>query len=291
VFFIKKFATAVLQFFLAIVGIICVSALPSLFQGMEIDVGRFIETTGELGKKLFTLTELTYWTNAHTSRPLFPEIFTYYSESILLFLFAFGLSIIFALIWTTIILHLKQKYIHKLKVILAFLESIPDLFIIVSFQLLIIWIYKQTDILLFNIASFGEEKSIFLPVVCLSILPTVMQMRILLLQAESELQKDYVFYAKAKGFTFMYIWRNHVLRNVAFTMIHYSKTIVWVTLSNLLMIEYLFNVRGIVYFTLKHPMPEVFLVCLLLIYVPFFVIYKVYDFVVPQVMKGEVSSV
>ncbi|SCN40419.1 Protein of unknown function [Bacillus wiedmannii] len=56
--------------------------------------------------------------------------------------------------------------------VFEFLESIPDILLIIGLQLLIVWIYKKTNLLIMNIARVGDESIVFLPVLCLS-LPTI----------------------------------------------------------------------------------------------------------------------
>ncbi|BBW98810.1 ABC transporter permease subunit [Geobacillus subterraneus] len=107
--------------------------------------------------------------------------------------------------------------------ILAFFESLPDLLIIVTFQLIVIAIFKKTGWLIFQPASIGEERSLFLPIACLSIPISLLFAKLLLQQYENELRKPYVEYAFSKGLSFFYILNKHVLRNVALGLLYYSK--------------------------------------------------------------------
>ncbi|MDP7981176.1 ABC transporter permease subunit [Bacillus sp. WLY-B-L8] len=281
---IQKISTAIIQLILAIAGILCLSSLPSLFKGMEIDINNYFKALGDLCKKLLDFSHLTYGKGL---RPIFPQILEFYWQSLGLFMLALVISVLCAFCFTYLIIRFFYEKVKRMKFVLVILESIPDLFIIMCFQIVVLWLFQKTDIMVFNIATTWQEKSILMPVVCLSIPPTIMLTRIFLLQVEAELQKDYIAYARAKGLNFYHIFRHHVLRNVLFSMFHYSKTIVWFMFSNLLMVEYLFNVLGIVSFVLKYPFPEVFVVTLLLLYIPFFIIYKAYDLFVPAVMRGE----
>ena len=79
----------------------------------------------------------------------------------------------------------------------------------------------------------------------------------------------------------------HVLRNVAPGLIYYSKTMIWFMLSNLIIIEYVFNVSGITAFLLEYHTPEVFALGLLLLYIPVFLFYKISYLFLPQMWKGE----
>lgn len=281
---IQKVTTAITQLILAVAGILCLSSLPSLFKGMEFDINNYFKALGGLCKKLLDFSHLTY---GKSLRPIFPQVFEFYWQSLWLFMLSLFIAVVCAFCLTYLLIRFFYEKLKRMKFVLVILESVPDLFIIMCFQILVLWLFKKTDIMVFNIATTWQKQSILMPVVCLSIPPTIMLTRIFLLQVEAELQKDYIAYARAKGLNFYHIFRHHVLRNVLFTMFHYSKTIVWFMFSNLLMVEYLFNVPGIVYFVLKYPFPEVFVVTLLLLYIPFFIIYKAYDLFVPAVMRGE----
>ncbi|WP_223812880.1 hypothetical protein [Geobacillus sp. 47C-IIb] len=52
---------------------------------------------------------------------------------------------------------------ERIKMILGLFESLPDLLIIVTFQLIVIVIFKKTGWLIFQLASAGEERSLFCP--------------------------------------------------------------------------------------------------------------------------------
>ncbi|CAM4193483.1 ABC transporter permease subunit [Bacillus manliponensis] len=279
----KKMTTAIIQLLLAIAGILCLSSLPSLFKGMKVDIEGYFTSLLELVGNVLNIANITYGQN----RPLFPEVFRFYWESLSLFMLALLLSTVCALVLTYIIVYFFRNHLKRMKFFLVLFESIPDLFIIMCFQIFVVALFQATGIVVFNIATTMHQKSMLMPILCLSIPPTIMLTRIFLVQVEAELSKDYVAYARAKGLSFYHIFTRHILGNVLFTMFHYSKTIVWFMFSNLLMIEYLFNVPGIVYFIFKYPFPEVFVVVLLLLYVPFFILYKAYDIFVPSVMKGE----
>ncbi|MBO9129189.1 ABC transporter permease subunit [Bacillus sp. 165] len=144
--------------------------------------------------------------------------------------------------------------------------------------------------MVFNIASTAEHKSVILPAVCLSIPVIPMLVKILLFRFEGEMEKDYVTYAKAKGMQPLYILNVHVLRNVMFSIMQFMKTSIWFMLSNLFINEILFNIPGIFNFIKQYTTvqtPELFAIALFLIYFPIFLIFELYDAVIPKVMKGK----
>ena len=62
---------------------------------------------------------------------------------------------------------------HRIKSFLIFLESIPDILLILVSQILVIW-FLNKQVLPFQIASIGGESIRGLPILCLSIPTTIM---------------------------------------------------------------------------------------------------------------------
>src|SRR5699024_11723242 len=80
-----------------------------------------------------------------------------------------------------------------------------------------------------------------------------------------ELNKSYVDLAKSRGLNDSELLFNHVLRNAIISIFAHSKSILWFMLSNLLLIEYVFNLAGLMRFMFDFYSPEVLTVGLLLI--------------------------
>jgi peptide/nickel transport system permease protein len=280
---IQSVAKMMLECLAAILGVVMVSGLPSLFDNISINVKEYVETLGYIIMKLIHPLSIEYGMN----RKVFPQILIHYRESLLLC----GLAIVAALVLAWGITHITllffRRHMERIQMILAFFESLPDLLIIVTFQFIVIAIFKKTGWLIFQLASIGEERSLFLPVICLSIPISLLFAKLLLQQYENELRKPYVEYAFSKGLSFFYILNKHVLRNVALGLLYYSKTMIWFMLSNLIMIEYVFNVSGITAFLLEYHTPEVFALGVLLLYIPVFLFYKIFYLFLPQLWKGE----
>ena len=272
-----------IQLLLTCIGMILISALPSLFLGMKIHIPSYIEEIRFLCNKLLHFSDLTYVTK-NISRPLFPQILLQYKQTVVILLLALCIASFVSFLLTVIILRLPHSISRKIVALFIFLESLPDILIIISFQFIVVWTFQQTNIMIFQIASIGETKSIFLPVVCLSIPVTFLFVKILLQLIREEIEKEYVKYAKAKGFGEMYILFHHILRNIFFHLMAYGKTIVWFMLSNLILIEYVFNVNGLLSFLLQYPTSEVFFVGFFLLYIPFLILFTFYKWFVPTVM-------
>ena len=272
-----------IQFIISILGIICLGALPKLFYGFELNASKYIKSLKEVFVNLMDISNLQYVRDKF----LFPQLFIHYKETIVIFLAAFFISLFVAFCIVYVIMSSSPRIQHRIKSFLIFLESIPDILLILGSQILVIWFFKQTGFLPFQIASIGGESIRGLPIFCLSIPTTIMFVKMLVLRFENELEKDYVLFAKAKGLNRFHILNRHILRNVLLSTLFFAKTNVFFMLSNLYIIEWIFNTGGIFMFLKSYEgiRVEVFIVSVLLIYIPIFILFKLFHYLIPAAMK------
>lgn len=200
---------------------------------------------------------------------VFPTIWDNYRYSLTIFLSSLLIAFVTSIILTYITILSVGKWKTLLKNTFSFLEALPDIFIIFVIQLVTLWIYKQTDILLFPIAG-AFEKVYALPIFTLSILPSLFLYRIMLLMVTEEYEKPYVMLVKGKGFNGHFIFIKHIFRNSLIGVASHIKPLVWFMLSNLIIMERLFNIYGITHFILEYPRPDILAVSLILFYIPIF---------------------
>ncbi|PGD54870.1 peptide ABC transporter permease [Bacillus wiedmannii] len=285
----QTYLTIPFHLFLSFIIIIFIGTLPHLFIGMKIDFNNYLHTLMDVTSKLIGADPLTY---TKFAKPLFPQILIQYGNTVIIFLAALFISVLVSFMTVYALLLLPVKKRERIKSFFLLLEAIPDIFIILCLQLLVVWIYKQTNFLIANIAGTKDNSILLFPIICLS-LPTILMFnKLLLLRFENELQKDYTLLARAKGFDTFYILNHHVLRNVFLSTLYFSRTNIWYMLSNLYIIEYLLNVQGIftflkTYNTELEPAPEIFCVTLFLIYIPIFIVFKLFNIFIPDELKGE----
>ncbi|ODG93394.1 MULTISPECIES: ABC transporter permease subunit [Bacillaceae] len=202
------------------------------------------------------------------------------------FICTFTLGILFS--YVTYLLTPKMQRVVKEGLFL--LQSIPDVIFIFAVQLFIIWLYKKTNILIVDPVA-GLKKVYVLPILVVSILPGIMLFQMTFLAIEEESKKTYVEFAKAKGLSNGWILFKHILRNVVVTLFSHSHFLFWLLVSNLLIVEYLFNIHGffhLLYTTLKTP--DVFYVCLLTLFFPFFIIETIFNVVAIKLTGKEQSE-
>ncbi|NRR15736.1 ABC transporter permease subunit [Bacillus pacificus] len=275
-----------LQLVAAIVCIICLGALPRLFKGLQIDLIGFWNTIVFLGGKLLQPGEITY--GFRDSRKLFPQIWIHYIETMIVFLSAFLLSLLIAyilVIWVLQRSHMKQKMWNG---IFLTLESIPDILLILLSQLLVVIIFQKTGFMPIKLAGLGEERIRLLPIICLTIPTTLLFIKLLLLRFKEELEKDYSLFAKSKGLSLRYILTHHISRNVLLTTIYYAKTNILFMLSNLYIIEWIFNTYGMFVFVKENSKLEIFTVSLVILYVPLFILFRILHTLLQNVIKERV---
>ncbi|SET22812.1 peptide/nickel transport system permease protein [Salinibacillus kushneri] len=276
----------VVYYILGIFGILCISVMPKRFMEAQLPETGGIFHIGEYVKTLwhfiieFSNPESWVYMYGRPPKP-FPlletiwEPFVYSMQIVIGALFAgFFLALLLALFAN----FLPKPILHPLKRLLEFLESIPDLVVAILLQMLVIWIYQATDIRLFNVATYMDQKVYAGPIITLAILPMVTLFKFLLHLMEEERLRDYVVFAKSKGMKERVIVLHHILKNIAPSAFHHSKVIVWGTLSSLFIIERIFNINGITFYMTESLQPMVIAISLILLFTPFFLFFQGIDF-------------
>jgi len=146
---------------------------------------------------------------------------------------------------------MSEKWVNSF---LGFIGIIPDFILVLLLQLLVTYIYKETGVKVVKVASLSTgDPAIFLPIFTLSILPLFYLIRTLNDKTYEVLTEDYILTAKAKGLTKRYIYKNHVTSNVLPFLKADLYKIVGISLSNLFIIEYLYNTRGLTEILFEYP--------------------------------------
>ncbi|WP_137792131.1 ABC transporter permease subunit [Bacillus sp. E(2018)] len=261
-----------LSMVLSVIGIILLGSVPYMFSGMTFNTSGYLDGITEMFKVMLNPEEIMYFAESGPY-PLFPSMWGIYGYSITILFAAFFIAIIVALLFALCIFMLPSGIKNRIRVFSFIFESIPDVLIAIGIQFFIVWFFKKTNILLFQIVSLYDQKTYFVPILCLTILPTFLILRILLLNIEEEYGKLYVDTARSKGMgRFRILWR-HVLPNTLLSVFHQSRNILWFMLSNLLMIEFLFNIYGITSLIRTSGNPAVFTISMLLLFVPMFLFF------------------
>jgi peptide/nickel transport system permease protein len=165
--------------------------------------------------------------------------------------------------------------------ILSFIEiirSVPDVLWMFLLQVFFIWIFKAYGVKLVQTVSLGaDNQAVLLPLISLSLPIFLFLTQIIVLKIFEELDKQYVTFAKSKGLSYLYLLNIHVIRNIRQDLLGHFKTIIWMMLSTLVMVEYVFNMDGLMLFNIKRISVELFVFSSILFFTPFFIIYRLID--------------
>ncbi|RZT24187.1 MULTISPECIES: ABC transporter permease subunit [Fictibacillus] len=224
--------------------------------------------------QLTDITNTTFYNNG-INKPLLPMLMEVYPQSISFLIGGLFLSLLFGITFTILYMNFPVVVKNFIKKCILAIETLPDVFVILLVQLAVIWIYKNTGLLMFNIVNVYKTKAYFLPTLAISILPTLYVIKYLILTMEEESTKIYVEFAKGKGLKKIYILLAYLLKNTAAQLFGQLKNIFWILLSNLLMLEIIFNIYGITRFVADYGVenPHLAAISLIAIFLPFFVLF------------------
>ncbi|MGR3765802.1 ABC transporter permease subunit [Rossellomorea sp. NS-SX7] len=208
--------------------------------------------------------------------PIFPMLLKLFGYSFVLLMSAFLIAVVCAALLSYLSMLLPRRAHRFFLKILDLLDSLPDVLIVVILQLFIIWLFKKTGILFFDIYALGEERIYVLPIICLAVMPIAFLVKNFLFQLREEGDKPYVEYSFSKGFSKAYTLWVHLFRNVWISFYYHMKPIFLLMLSNLLIIEILFNINGFMTAMLSVAVrePSAFFIGMLMIYIPFFILFS-----------------
>jgi peptide/nickel transport system permease protein len=270
-----------------LIGLILIGSLSSLFNGINFDLQQYVFGLIDNIKNLSNPLSLTY-IDVGTTRLLFPEIISPWLHSLITLFLSFIVSSTVALVLTYLTLRLPKKLFNVIEFIISILEAIPDVLVMALFQIGVLFIYQKTHILFLNIEAY-KTQPIILPVLVLSILPTIMLYRMMLVDFIDESEKPYVELAKGKGLKPSTIILVHVFRNALIKIFSETKYIFWFMLSNLLIVEYVFNIFGLAIFMLRFPSPSTFTIGLILFFVPIYLFLSIGQIAIEKITKESVD--
>lgn len=295
------FTRTAIQFILTSIGIFLIGSLPYLLFNMEsqLEVLKMIERK-ELNNTLFLSDNIVMNVGAYVTNiidtfkvifsgnadqyyarggvwPLFPEFWEAYLQSMQYLIASLFIALVAAILLTILTMLLPTHRRRLPKAFLFVMESLPDIFIILITQIAIIWIYKKTEILLFNITSGFGEQAILLPILVLSFLPALYIYKYLLLSFEDEEKLLYVELARGKGLNRSRILLIHIFRNSIFTLFNHFKGIFLFALANLLMLEVIFEIKGFMTFIFQNGVlnNEIVTMGLFMVFLPSFLFFTV----------------
>ncbi|WP_347552171.1 ABC transporter permease subunit [Pseudalkalibacillus hwajinpoensis] len=280
----KKLIQIGIKLIAALLGVLLLGAMPGLFNGMNLDLSGYVNRLLNTIQQLIHYKDLTF-DSGEGSYQLFPVLFEYLTYSIMILFGALLIAFLAGLSFTILTLRLPAPLQKGIRRIAFLIESLPDVFILALVQISVIWIYKKTNVLIMDVASF--ERIYTMPILVLAILPTFLFYRIMIHIFEEEFEKTYVDLARTKGVNATRILFVHIFRNAILSIYFHSRSIVWFALSNLFIMEFIFNLNGLTRFIFEHPTPEIFTVSCVLLFVPIFVVLNSFQLIAERASKEE----
>lgn len=285
----RTFMKEIGQFGLTCTSIILILASPALIIGLK----SFTSSTLTLLQGVFRPDTLSYNVHSETlsfSRmpearsvefheklvaiELFPSILDAYFYSMSLLIGGFMMAIMMASLACLFFIRIPS-YLRKVTFsAIDVLESLPDVFFIFSVQLFVVWFYKQTGVELALAYSTIDHQAILLPLLTLSIVPGIYLLKMQLLLIKEEKEKDYALFAKSKGLSDAFISFHHLFKNTVMECLAHLPVIILCLLTNLVVIEYLFQSNGIMRFIMEDQPASSRAFMLILSMTPFFIIIK-----------------
>ncbi|TYS18582.1 ABC transporter permease subunit [Rossellomorea vietnamensis] len=286
----KSFVRKLLEPILIILGILLVSAGSGLFLTQRPSLRTYWESLRSVLVDLSHPFQLVYINPiSDVERELFPIILTAFASSAKIVFLALFIAIVVSVL-LLILYYSAGKWIRGVMKSSSFLvSSLPDIFVISALQIFVVWFFKQSGILLIDVASVGENQVILFPAVTLSILPAFFFLGLMVSFVGEEENLPYVELARGKGLTKYNLLFVHMIRNILISLTYHAKQIVWMMLSNLLILEYLFNVFGVTSFLFTYNTPSIFAITAILLFIPIYSLLKGLQFVIKQKIGKEMS--
>ena len=239
----KRFFRFLIRMVLIVAGFLFIFNLPSL-------IG--------IGKNHVVLNFNTLWINMRASIQLLVDFNDIHSlefikkleiaESYQYTMTILVVSLIFifflAIVMSVLIILSPEKVRNRLKGGINFFEAVPDLLVIFLFEIFVITLYKSTGLKFLQLYGLFGHKPYFIPIMTASFLPFFLLLQFLIKAIDEEQIQQYVLYARAKGMGRIRTLLVHIMRNLVPLLIMQLRTTVWVLLSNIYLVEVLFNING-----------------------------------------------
>ncbi|PLR99674.1 ABC transporter permease subunit [Bacillus sp. T33-2] len=212
-------------------------------QGLVTEVKNFV--TG-----LFT-GQSFYYLQGDRERMLLNDLHSYFLSSFSYLTVSMFIVVILSFFLGIWFWRKSEKWLNS---VLGFAGFIPDFILVLLLQLLVTFIFRKTGVKTVQVASLSiEEPAVFLPILSLVIVPLFYLIRALAERTYEVLTEDYILTAKSKGLSKKYIYLNHVTSNVLPFLKADLHKIVGIAISNLFIIEYLYNTRGLTEILFEYP--------------------------------------
>jgi len=185
-----------------------------------------------------------------------------FMKSFFLIIFSFLISI-FLGVFLSLITALNKGTSKIYNFISSIGISIPNVFLIISLQSLVVYLHTSGASSL-PLSGSTSIKHMILPIISLSIIPTVYVSKSCMKEIENIMKKDYIKTSMSKGCSKLRILFLHVLKNLYNEILNSADYIITIILSSLLIVEYFFSYSGLaflIYKSFQRSEPELLIAC------------------------------
>lgn len=267
---LKWLRGSIIRLLVSFIIITAISFIPSMYKvslnryeiNFDIDTSSYIQSMqdyygtvmkGSLGEYVLETHSFGLWGDEQVkTRPLSKDIFKYFTNTITIFLPGLILGILFGIGAAFLTILMRQRWRIMTNFLSFLIVSLPDFFVVLVLQALVILLYKKTGFKPFAVATGGSSKAVLLPIITLAIFPFIFIYRSTINSFEEVFTNRFIHTAYAKGLNKLKVVWSHVVKNGLIVTLNNLPNTIMPAVSNLFIIEYLFNTHGLTSFVFSH---------------------------------------
>jgi peptide/nickel transport system permease protein len=206
-----------------------------------------------LGFKLSAFFKAMEATTTQFFEPASWQFFESWNQETVIERYTYSIEIIFVSLAFTIFIGCFLAYLFmnfpykqrsKVKHVLNFFEGLPDLLIIFMMQMFLFTLYREFNIRLVTMYGLAGKEPLVFPMIINSLLPSLFFAQFLIKVMEDEFEKHYILLGQAKGLSKLRLLFVHLTLNIVPVVSIHFKTIIFMVLTNLVLVEHMFVLDG-----------------------------------------------
>lgn len=242
----KKFIHYPLLFLTSVAGLLFFMTFPRLFafrvvgsEHLGFKISEFFKALAVTATQFFEPSSWKFFESWTTETVI--DRYTYSLEIIFIsLLFSVFVGCFIAYLFMNLPYKLRTKVKHGLN----FFEGLPDLLVIFMIQLFLFTLYREFNLRVVTMYGLAGKEPLIFPMIINSFLPSLFFAQFLIKVMEEEFEKHYILLGQAKGLSKMRILLIHLTRNIVPVVAIHFKTIIFLVLTNLVLVEHMFVLDG-----------------------------------------------
>lgn len=232
--------------FTSIAGLLFFMAFPRLFTFREpdsehlgVNLSSFLKVIRDTVMQFFKSSSWQFFESWNTE-----SVIDRYTYSLELIFFSLLFTIFIGSVIAYLFMNLPYKHRLRVKNVLNFFEGLPDLLVIFMIQLFLFMLYREFQIRLVTMYGLAGKEPIIFPMIINSLLPSLFFTQYLIKVMEEEFEKHYILLGQAKGLSRLHLLFSHLTRNIVPVVSIHFKTIIFMVLTTLVLVEHMFVLDG-----------------------------------------------